>query len=243
LRADCVKIAICDDDRDFCIQTVRMICEVLEQRGTGADVEPFASAASLLAAREAGATFDAYFLDIIMPGTDGMALARALRETQPEAPIVFLTTSVDYTLEAFSLDAAHYVLKPLEPERLETAIDRLLMLLPKPDAETLVVRMPEGGSRVVPFSQIVRTESDGHYQALFLTDGERVRCRMSGGDLWELLSATGRFVLANKGVVLGVCHICSLGADVARLANGETLPISRRALPEVRKAFFHYNCR
>jgi len=93
-----------------------------------------------------------------------MELVRTLRATQPKTPIAFLTTSKDYALEAFSVDASHYIGKPLVKERLETVLDLLLALLPKPEDETLAVRTTEGEIRSVPISEIVCAEADGHYQ-------------------------------------------------------------------------------
>jgi len=239
-----MEIAICDDDRDSRLQTVRMVREALERRGTEAVIKSFADAAALLAARaESSTRFDAYFLDVLMPGMDGMSLANRLREQQPEAPIVFLTTSQDYTFQAFSVDAAHYLVKPLDASRLDVAIDRVLALLPKHDAETLVVKTSEGDQMSVSLMQIVMAESDGHYQNLLLEDGCRVRCRLKGAELMERQLATGVFVSAGKGVLLGVRHIRSLVAGGAVLADGKTVFVSRRAQPEVRQAFFRYNCR
>jgi len=238
-----MKIAICDDDDSFCIQTVRMIREALALRGIEAEAEAFAGAEALLKARETGTAFDAYLLDILMPGMNGMELARMLRATQPKAPIAFLTTSKDYALEAFSVDASHYIEKPLVKERLETVLDRLLALLPKPEDETLTVRTTESGIWSVTISEIVWAKTDGHYQKLRLSDGQEVRCRLSGVELWDRLSSVGLFVQANKGVILGVRHVRTLAADKAVLSDGETVSVSRRALPEVRNALFRYSCR
>jgi len=238
-----MRIAICDDDGSFCTQTVRMVREVLMRRGIEAEVEPFADAATLLRARKNGRAFDAYLLDILMPNMDGMELARSLRAEQPKAPIAFLTTSKDYAREAFSIDASNYIEKPLAEARLETVLDRLLALLPKPEDEMLVVRTTEGEIRSVPLSEIIWAETDGHYQNLRLWDGQKVRCRMSGVELWERLSSVGLFVQANKGVLLGLRHVRTLTADKAVLSGGESVPVSRRALPEVRNALFRYSCR
>jgi len=236
-----MRIAICDDDRDFGMQTMRMVRAALERRGTVADVRSFAAAEALLGERDSGTSFDAYLLDIIMPGMDGMTLARTIRRTQPKAPLVFLTTSEDHALQAFSVDAAHYIRKPLSERCLDVVLDRLLALLPEP--EPLVVRTPEGDLRTVPLSEIVVAEADGHYWRLRLSDGMRVRHRIPGGELWEMLSAAGPFVQANKGIVLNIAYVRSLGVGGAVLAGGETVPVSRRAFPEVRKACFRYNCR
>jgi len=238
-----MRIAICDDDKALCVLTERMVRAALEARGVAADVAGFSDAAALLAARASGTVFDAYVLDILMPKTNGIDLARKLRKTQPTAPIVFLTTTKDCTYEAYSLDAINYLEKPLDSARLETALDRLLALLPKSEEENLLVKTSEGETQTVPVEKIVLAESDGHYWCLRLADGRQVRIRISVGELWERLSATGRFVQADRGVILGVAAVRSISAAGAVLADGTKVSVSRRALPELRKAYLRLNCR
>jgi len=62
-------------------------------------------------------------------------------------------------------------------------------------------------------------------------------------ELWERLSTTGRFFQVDRGVILGVAAVRSLVANGAILADGTKVSISRRALPELRKAYFRLNCR
>jgi len=238
-----MRIAICDDDNAVCVLTVRMVRAAFEARGILAEVEGFFDAASLLKVRASGTVFDAYILDILMPKTNGIELARTLRETQPKAPIVFLTTTRDFTFEAYSFDAINYLEKPLESARLETALDRLLALLPKSEEENLLVKTSDGEAQTVAVEKIVLAESDGHYWCLRLADGQQVRIRISAGELWERLSATGRFVQAGRGVILGVAAVRSLVAAGAVLADGSKVSVSRRALPELRKAYLRFNCR
>ncbi len=61
---------------------------------------------------------DAVFLDIRMPGTDGLELAAALRRQPVPPPVVFVTAHDDRAVDAFDLGAVDYLLKPLRPERL-----------------------------------------------------------------------------------------------------------------------------
>lgn len=238
-----MRIAICDDDNAFRVLTERMVRAALEARGIAADVEGFPNAASLLAARAGGKSFEAYLLDILMPKTSGIDLARTLRETQPKAPIVFLTTTKDFTCEAYALDAINYLEKPLEPARLEAALDRLLALLPKSEEESLRVKTSDGGTCVVSVAKIVLAESDGHYWRLQLADRQQVRCRISAGELGERLSTAGRFIPVDRGVILNVAAVRSLVSDGAVLTDGKKVSVSRRALPELRKAYLRLNCR
>ncbi|SDE46870.1 Two-component response regulator, SAPR family, consists of REC, wHTH and BTAD domains [Paenibacillus sp. UNCCL117] len=69
---------------------------------------------------------DAVFVDIQMPGTDGLALAEQLKELDEEMEIIFVTAYQNHALEAFQLNALDYILKPVHPSLLSKTIDRLL---------------------------------------------------------------------------------------------------------------------
>lgn len=69
---------------------------------------------------------DVVFLDIQMPGMNGIEAAEYLLETAPEIDIVFVTAYNQYAIEAFELSAVDYVLKPPAPNRLNKTIERLL---------------------------------------------------------------------------------------------------------------------
>jgi len=238
-----MRIAICDDDESFCAQTVRLAEETLALRDVEAEVERFADAETLLAARAKGTAHDIYFLDIYLPGMDGIDLAEKIRETQPDAPVVFLTTSEAHALEANALDAVHYLVKPFEPRRFVRALDRALALLPQAEQETLLVKAVEGTQEVLSLGDIVSVTSDGHYECLRLTDGRLVRSRLSSTELWERLAPSGLFVRAGKGHMLGLRHVRTLASAGVVMKDGATVAVSRRALPEVREAFLAYNCR
>ena len=72
---------------------------------------------------------DAVFVDINLPGKDGVSLARQLA-VLPQAPrLVFTTGNADRAADAFRLDAVDYLLKPLDPEQVSEAVNRLLACL------------------------------------------------------------------------------------------------------------------
>jgi two-component system LytT family response regulator/two-component system response regulator LytT len=67
---------------------------------------------------------DLVFLDVQMPGLTGFEVARRLLESGPAAQIVFVTAFDQHAIEAFEVNAVDYLLKPVDPARLETAVDR-----------------------------------------------------------------------------------------------------------------------
>ncbi|MGH9719977.1 MAG: LytR/AlgR family response regulator transcription factor [Bryobacteraceae bacterium] len=73
---------------------------------------------------------DLVFLDVQMPGLDGLGVVRKLREKNADIPYVIFTTAFDqYAVEAFRLEAMDYLLKPVERDRLQETIDRARRLL------------------------------------------------------------------------------------------------------------------
>ncbi|MCX7746117.1 MAG: LytTR family DNA-binding domain-containing protein [Clostridia bacterium] len=70
--------------------------------------------------------FDAAFLDIDMPVINGLNVAKELIEYNSNIGIVFVTAHNDYAVKAFDINAIDYVLKPIEKERLDKTVERLL---------------------------------------------------------------------------------------------------------------------
>jgi two-component system response regulator LytT len=92
---------------------------------------------------------DAAFLDIRLPGSDGLSLGKALTRLSHPPLLVFVTGSADYAVDAFQVHAADYLLKPIEARRVEEAVRHLEQRLSEqraactaPDGERLGERLP-----------------------------------------------------------------------------------------------------
>jgi two-component system LytT family response regulator/two-component system response regulator LytT len=125
-RASSPLSAIIADDEDLARAELRYLLEEL------GDVEVVGEASNGLEAVELIRKLDPAiaFLDIQMPGLDGLSVVRRLRESSIELPhIVFSTAYDQFAVEAFRLEATDYLLKPVERERLEETIDKSRRLL------------------------------------------------------------------------------------------------------------------
>ena len=138
-------------------------------------------------ALEAGRPLDAVFLDIGMPGLDGVAIARLVSRFAHPPRVVFVTAHDDYAVDAFSLHAADYVLKPVHPERLAEAVRRVAdeshgagdtaertaasppeeaaQVASDPPEEVICVELA-GVTRFVKRSEILYAEAHGDYARL-----------------------------------------------------------------------------
>lgn len=121
-----IKIAICDDECKFLDSAEEMLKQYLEDKAIPAQTDLFRVPMELLDAIEDGIHYDIFLLDIYMPGISGMSIATELRSRDIQSPIIFLTSSTDHALEAFGVNATHYLLKPYTKESFHAAMDKAM---------------------------------------------------------------------------------------------------------------------
>ncbi|MDT0443554.1 LytR/AlgR family response regulator transcription factor [Streptomyces johnsoniae] len=184
-------------------------------------------------------TYDAVFLDISMPGLDGMEVARVLSMLSAPPAIVFVTASEHHAVEAFGIGAADYLLKPVRPERLAEAVGRVGVLRrPAPTAardepadELSVVQIETGRHTVfVHRDDIQFAEAHGDYVRLHTAEGSHL-IRLSLTYLEEVWTAAG-FVRAHRGYLVAVrwvrdLRVSSSSGLLACTPAGD-VPVSRR---------------
>jgi len=235
-----MRIAIVDDNVEFLAQTARTLQLLLDERGVvSAEVGCFASADELLVDWEKGLSYDLYFLDVIMPGQDGIALGRRIRARQREAPIFFFTTSRDFAVEAFALEATGYVLKPFSQDAFAQAVDRALRALPKSRLGHLVFKSDTGIVRLA-FADVAFSETVGHFQIVNAIDARSFVTRLVLQDLWDKLKDDGRFVRVGRRLIVNLEHVVNLDGMRLVLAGGHSLAVPRRLWAEVKAYFMRF---
>lgn len=184
---------------------------------------------------------DAVFLDIHMPGLSGFDLARALDRFAQRPAIVFVTADEAGALEAFDVRAVDYVLKPIRPERLRRAVDRILAVRQgaepedETDAETVPVAVGQT-VRLVRRGDVRWVKAEGDYSRLWTAAGHSHLVRIPISDLEERWASAG-FVRVHRSYLVHVDAVTEVrltgSAPAVVLAEVE-LPISRRLIPAVR---------
>ena len=112
-----VRVAICDDERLVCDMLEEKVREMLPSAVT----EIFSSGEELL---ESKTEADILFLDIQMPGMDGMEAARLFCREHTDTLILFITAAPEYVFDAFDVGAFHYLVKPLSDEKFREVFEK-----------------------------------------------------------------------------------------------------------------------
>lgn len=195
---------------------------------------------------------DIVLLDVHMPGTDGLVLAREI-ERLPDPPLVIFTTAhAEHALAAFEVNAADYLLKPVRSTRLQHALERAIARLrpARPaasaagDDAALALHVSERGRLLrIPVDEILYLRADAKYVTVRTRSGEL----LTEESLVQLEQTfAGRFVRIHRGCLVSTRHLRGLervtgdGVEsagwVVRVAGSdELLPVSRRQWPVVRE--------
>lgn len=115
-------IAVCDDVQIDTEEIAKMTEEICKEEQICLEIACFERAENLLDRIQQGRRYDLLLIDVLMPGLDGMELARVLRDQKEKAEIVFISCNREMALQGYEVSAARYLAKPLDKEKLREAI-------------------------------------------------------------------------------------------------------------------------
>lgn len=236
-------IVICDD-MELEIEKTEQIIDHYKLLHPELDlvVESFESAEELLyMVTEENYEPDLIFLDIYMSGLSGTEAARKLRAIGNKSEIVFLTTSTEHALEAFGVDAAQYLVKPVTEEMVFRILERFLANEREARKRFLILRV-EGRIRRVAVSEIIYCEAQGKTQCLYLADSEQLILRKTMAEICGMLSPYPEFVRVGAAYIINLEYIDNLNALDICLATGKKLYLPRGAYKSLKEQYFQYYC-
>ncbi len=121
-----MQIILCDDEKSIQTLLKEKTTSYIAKKNIPCEVLCCDSGEEVLSLAEQGMTIDLLFLDIQMPGKNGMEIAKILRRQNKDILIVFVTALSDYVYEAFDVDALHYLVKPFDDEKLYQVLDKAI---------------------------------------------------------------------------------------------------------------------
>ena len=215
-------IAICEDET-YLLEELRKKAEAyLKTRHYPAQICTFTSGEDLLKERS---PFDLILLDLVLPGINGLETAKRLSR---KSRIIFITSYREYAVDAFEVEAVHYLLKPVTDERLYQAMDRALKQSKQADDRTLAL-IKSGSTHILPIRDILYCEVFDHRLCIHTVDG----CFEYSGTL-DMLEGQldGRFFRCHRSFLVNMAHTFSVERGTAILDSGERVLVSRRRQQE-----------
>ncbi len=179
--------------------------------------------------------YDILLLDVQMGEMDGVALAKRVREHNEAVQIIFVTGYSDYIAEGYEVSALHYLMKPVDAEKLSLVLDKASSQLAK--AERTVFFTVDGETVRIAASQVVSVEAFAHSCVVTMLR-DRFEVKASISDVERML--TDGFTRCHRSYIVGIRHIKGVSKTEITLDNGQHIPLSRGNYDAVNQAFIRY---
>lgn len=234
-----IRIAICDDEKNYLDAAAELTAGYEDARGLKFHAEQFSNSSDLLDKIESGTVYDIYLLDIYLPGVTGMSVATELRSLGINSPVIFLTSSRDHALEAFGVNATHYLLKPYTKENFFLAMDKALESLSTNHKKSVVLKVNHEYLSVNA-ADICYCEAEDKYQRIYLAGGEKLLVRLTTSELYNTLEEFDCFCRCGRSIIINLNHISKVTAKTAVLTDGTEILVPHTAAAHLRSQFFEF---
>ncbi len=229
------EIAVCDDDKVFLASFRQMLEEALSARSAAYNLAFFNDPSALTEEMDQGRKFDLMFLDIYYDKEKGIRFAKSLREKNDQTDIIFMTALTDYAVESYDAAPLHYLLKPIDPKKLNDALSRFL----EKNSPQKLHFMTTRGHLCTPVSDIIFIEIYGHEIVIHLANGSKETCVGTLKGLEPLLPEL-TFVRPHRSYLVNLEHISEITRYQIRLSTNDLVPVSKNLYNNILSSFINY---
>lgn len=234
-----IKIAFCDDDMEVLHQVNELLDRYRVERNEDITYAAFQSPFELLTEIEKGIRPDILFLDVVMPGQNGMDVAKEIRQYDTNMKIIFLTSSPEFAVESYSVGAYFYQLKPIWEESFFRLMDAVLAECEKKKKNSLILRSKDGITRI-NLQQLEYCEVLGRKLLFHLENGAVLESAGSLDDLAGQLMQYSNFFRPHRSFLVNMEYIQNISSRSIKMVNDAEIPIPHGKCSEIKNTYMEY---
>ena len=234
-----IKIAFCDDDMEVLHQMNELLDRYRVEWNEDITYAAFQSPFELLTEIEKGIRPDILFLDVVMPGQNGMDVAKEIRQYDTNMKIVFLTSSPEFAVESYSVGAYFYQLKPIWEESFFRLMDAVLAECEKKKKNSLILRSKDGITRI-DLQQLEYCEVLGRKLLFHLENGAVLESAGSLDDLAGQLMQYSNFFRPHRSFLVNMEYIQNISSRSIKMVNDAEIPIPHGKCSEIKNTYMEY---
>lgn len=235
--AEIMKIAICDDVLEFGYELKCKVEGICAKNDWPLEYSVFTSPRVMLA--EELSSYQVVFMDIDMPGINGLEAARELRAKYPDVILVFVTAFIEYAPAGYHVEAFRYLLKQQIEDDLPHVMEDIYHRL-HDSSDTISVER-KSGLALIPLKKIMYLEGTPNRMVLFHLDYDSRPIEAIGklADYEQRLEGKG-FLRLQKSFIANMSQISKIRSYQVILRNGVTLKASEKYYKQVHASFLQW---
>lgn len=235
-----IQVAICDDNIDELSSMMQHMNQYRTAKHLNCEYAVFSNGFELISALEKGKHFDIYCLDIIMPGFTGIEVAKNIRSFDKSAQILFFTSSPEFALESYSVNAVSYVLKPLSKEKFFSSFDVMLERVKINEYDDFFIVKSKEGVQKVLISNLVFAEVIGRNVLYHLVSGKVIECIEPFSSACDNLLKYKRFIKTHRSFIVNMQYVDTITNNHIILQTLSSIPIAQGKAREIKQQYLAY---
>lgn len=230
-----MRIAVVDDS----IEDAQRIAGYLEQfqaeHNLNFQIKVFYASFDFL--EEYHGNYDVIFLDIEMPGSDGLEAAREIRKRDRTVGIIFITSLAQYAIDGYEVQAIDFMVKPVGYYNFSVKLEKAFRFIESRREQDILITNKEGIVRIM-VSEILYIEKDRDYLVIHTKDG----CFRTRGSIKEIKDKIGMlpFSECTSGCLIHLDYVKRVGKESVVLTSGQELPLSRRQKKQFTQDYINF---
>ncbi len=228
-----LRIAVCDDSTDALHQIESLILKW--NSGFELKIHLFEDGDSLIQNHFLH-PFDIIFLDVVMPLLSGIETAREIRAKDKSVQIVFLTSSIEYAYESYSVKAFNYLLKPAEADKFYECLDELVSMM-KNSSKSIVI-VSSGRTHRIGLHDVEIIEAMNKQVLITMKDGTKHFTNEPLYQIEKQFLESNQFFKCHRSYIVNLALIDSYSSKEVLMHSGAEIPLSRGLHKEFENAYF-----
>ena len=209
-------------------------------RGVQLELFPYTKPMELLADIEAGVRFDVLFLDVLMPGINGINAAREIRRYDTAVQIIFVTSSSEFAVQSYVVGAYYYQLKPIWKDSFFRLTDAVLAECRKRTQHSLILRCKSGVTRIT-LDSLEYCEVQGRTLVFHLLDGTVIESSGSMDELARQLADYPGFLRPHRSYLVNMEYVQNITAKSITMESLAEVPLPHGRFTAVRDQYLEYS--
>lgn len=228
-----IHIALCDDDLKYLAYSKECLLALAQKQGVHIEISEYTSADKMIFEVEDLPHWpDIIYLDIKMPGTDGVTAAHKLREQGCTSEIIFFTISKNHIIEGYDVEALHYIIKKeITEDKFEEIFTRAVQKVLNKEQESITFSCA-GEIRTIKIKDILHFEVKDHIITVYYGK-ENFEFYTTMDKIEKTLWGRG-FVRTHRAYLVAISAVASMASKDITLKDGTLLPLGRAYSAKVR---------
>lgn len=234
-----IKIAFCDDDLSALNELIILLNQYRVKHNKDITYAAFQSPLELLADIEKGIRFDILFLDVLMPGENGISAAKEIRQYDNSVKIIFLTSSSEYAVQSYTVGAYFYQIKPIWAESFFRLMDSVIDDCKKSQECSLVLRCKSGITRI-DLDRLEYCEVIGRTLSFHMVNGTILESTGSLDDLCNELTQYENYLRPHRSFLINMEYVRNISYKAITMDSQTEIPIPHGKCSEIKKLYLEY---